>query len=214
MAPREPEMASDDESSESVESEESSESDGDPSTLLDQVSRTDDLEGMEKEYHTEESDISDIEEDEQQQSDSNDSISAAEAPLLPPELLKPLPSPAYSPWNDVSIPWAQMTRKQKQAERLRSRRAAKEDWDRMQRDLKRMEGQAGEHGARDAGMIAQLKREIAKVNDRRKRGRVEKTSTIEISGREKLLKERKLAVKSSRSGLKRPLEKAQKIPKR
>lgn len=224
MAPREPEDITQQDISLSFGSEENSESDiGVSSNFLNHVSQAD-IEDMEQEYHTEESNASKFGQDDEQASDMEGQVGeefpaksemVAEPPLLPAQLLKPLPSPAYSLWNHVSIPWDQMTRKQKKAERLRSRKAAKREWHTMQRDLERLQREAKDTGALEAGRIAQVKRGIVKARDKIKSGRVEKKTKPQVSGRQRLLQERKRLVELSGRELMRPPKKTKKKqPKR
>lgn len=197
-----------------------------PGTESDSPSELDDTSNLlnqfeddaEQEYHTEESDADDEEElqenekpdsvEHDEPSDSELDLPAAEPPLLPTELLKPLPSPANSMWNHINIPWDRMTRKQKRTERNRTRKAAKRQWDQLRYDAMRT-------GAIQAGKVAQARRGIVPSVDKVRRGRVEKQRKPEISGRQKVLEDRKRSVQQSRSELMKPSKKAKKTqPKR
>ncbi|KAK5128976.1 hypothetical protein LTR85_000309 [Meristemomyces frigidus] len=160
--------------------------------------------GEEAESHTEESDVSEAEaapdglEEEYHTEESSDEGADEDAPLraapyLPAHLLDPLPSPAQSAEQAVSIPWAQMTRSQKQAERSRRKRA----YEKLRRDT------TGS-GVLQAGKAAQVKRGVVPGKDRVKSGRVGKKSKVQVSGRQQLLEERKRMVERGRSELARP----------
>ena len=133
-------------------------------------------------------------------------ILAASAPLLPLELLKPLPSPAYSLHQSISIPREQMTREQKVAQRNRSRKAKKSVWDRLRQDS---EGT----GVLEAGKIAQLKRGIVSRVDKVRNGRIKKKAKVKQqgSGRQQLLEDRKRAVEENKSQLMRPAKKQKRM---
>jgi hypothetical protein len=150
---------------------------------------------LEPEYHTEESDNDPDEEE----TGSEHEAPNTTAPLLPKELLKPLPSPAYSRQQSVVIPREQMTRQQKVMQRNRDRKAKKRVWDRLRQDTQGT-------GVFEAGKFAQLKRGIAPRKDRVKSGRVTKKSVVmpHVSGRQRLLEQRKRAVEQNKSELLRP----------
>jgi hypothetical protein len=160
------------------------------------------LEEEEQEYHTEESDEEDLDEDE---SGSEHELAERSAPLLPNELLKPLPSPAYSLQQPVNIPWEQMTRQQRVAQRNRSRKAKKRVWDALRRDSQGT-------GVLEAGKAAQLKRGLALQREKVKSGRVTKKTqrVFQASGRQELLEQRKRAVEQSKSQLLPSSEKGRK----
>ena len=155
----------------------------------------DDRVGMEQEYHTEESD----EDSDVKESDSEQEIPNTTAPLLPKELLKPLPSPAYSLQQPINIPWEQMTKQQKATQRNSNRKAKKRVWDKLRKDTQGT-------GVLEAGKLAQLKRGIAPRKDKVKSGRVTKQRNVkpQVSGRQQLLEQRKRAVEQSKSELLRP----------
>ena len=154
---------------------------------MDQIAQAGDAGGIEEEYHTEDSDVgSDSGQDneaEEAEQDPSENALPSDAPLLPLELLKPLPSPAYSP-HDTNIPWEQMTRKEKRRERQYSRRAKKQVWI----DLKeKTNGTA----VLEKGRVAQLKRGVKISKDRVRIGRVEKPVRQQKSGRQQLLEQRR-----------------------
>ena len=202
MVPREPEDISEDEiaSSSDAGDEDSASPVSSPRDELNGASH--DLEHVEEEYHTEESDEGVAEEE-------NDDIDAAvsSAPLLPKELLKPLPSPAYSAHNAVGITRDQMTRPQKRAQRNRSRQAKKRVWERL-----RTETQGT--GVVEAGKAAQIKRGVLPAKNRVKSGRVEKSGKTKVSGRQQLLERRKRQVDLKGSELLRPPKKSKSTTKR
>ena len=149
---------------------------------------------MNEEYHTEESNDDDADTndaDSEASSEEDDSILGASASLklptlLPPELLKPsLPSPAHSVRTELNLPWNRMSRKQKRAERNRSRKAAKLRWDTMRKE-------AISNGVLGAGQVAQSRRRIERPSQKMAQGRVEKSkSRPQTSDREQLLAQRK-----------------------
>ena len=210
MVPRLPETPSDDEV-EQVSSSEDSGSNADPSSLEATDGALEIQEDMEQEFHTEgsEDDSEDDSNNDSENGSENESenegdnsdieILATSAPLLPQELLKPLPSPAYSLHQPISIPREQMTREQKVAQRNRSRKAKKRVWDRLRRDS---EGT----GVLEAGKVAQLKRGVVSRGDQVRYGRITKKVKVEKQGfgRQQLLEHRKRAVEESKSQLMRP----------
>lgn len=208
MPPRSDESASEDESSNHA----SEASINQPSALLDEVSQNV-SDGNEQEYPTEnsegfgseESRIDDLDAD-NQEDDAEATGHIPDPPLLPLDLLKPLPSPADSPQLPVSITWEQMSRKDKRAERLRSVKLKKKDWDRLREGAKKS-------GSLAAGRMAQLKRGIMVGGGRTQSGRVEKMSKPQVSGRQRLLQERKRAVEQSTSELMVSSKKAKTQPK-
>lgn len=182
-----------------------------PSEQLDQPVGEED---MEEAFHTEESDLSNASDrddgselEEYDIADLETQPSATDPPLLPAELLKPLPSPANSPRHAVSIPWSQMTRAQKKGQRRSSRQAKKREWDRLRRE-------ANETGVLQAGKAAQLKRGIKKARDKVKSGRIEKKEKSKPSGRQQLLEQRKRLVEESNRELMKPAKKAKTRAKR
>ena len=200
MAPQMPEDFSDNESISSLESEDDSESaTSEPSNVLNQVSQADGVEDMEEEFHTEDSDLSNSEEDEQEVEGKELEGRAAvpDPPLLSAELLKPLPSPAFSQQHAVAVPWNQMTSKQKKTQRNRSRQAKKKEWDRLRQETKGA-------GVLEAGRVAQLKRGVVPSGEKVRNGRVTKTARPQASGRQRLLEQRKTIVGRSQSELARP----------
>lgn len=180
-----------------------SESASEASDLLDE--EVDMQDGVEPEYHTEESQ----EETDERENDSEHELLDNTAPLLPKELLKPLPSPAFSFQHAVLIPREQMTREQKVAQRNRSRKSKKRVWDRLKRDS---EGT----GVLEAGKVAQWKRGIIARKDRVASGRVAKKAKVkqQVSGRQQLLEDRKRAVEQSKCQLLRPPKKGRKSGQR
>lgn len=181
------------------------------------------FEHAEEEFHTEESDMSDSEDDGEnasdldELSDGNDlkpAVPTTDTPLLPAELLKPLPSPTFSLFDGVTIPWNQMTRDQKRAERLRSRRAAKREWDAMQRGMSGTKDAAKQSGALDAGRMAQLRRTKSEPVAKVRSGRVKKETKRQMSGRDRLLQARKKSVERESQALKTSKRKKKALPKR
>jgi hypothetical protein len=146
-------------------------------------------EEQEQEYHTSTDSQASSDNDEEEDDIEDDGQRPPSAPLLPPELLRPLPSPAQSP---VVIPYSQMTRKQKRAQRNHSRQAKKAVWEQLR------EGSGGT-GVLEAGQVAQLKRGVgvSESDGQRKvrSGRVEKKKKLKpkFSGRQQLVEERKRA---------------------
>ena len=192
MVPRKPEDSSEQEDQPSSDSgEDESASASSASEPMDGAS--DQHEELEQEYHTEESDEEDLDEDE---SGSEHELAETSAPLLPKELLKPLPSPAYSLQQAVNIPREQMTRQQRVAQRNRSRKAKKRVWDALRRDSQGT-------GVLEAGKVAQLKRGLLLQREKVKGGRVtKKTQRVsQASGRQQLLEQRRRAVEQSKSQL-------------
>lgn len=194
MVPRRPEETSDrenDASSDSAEDDSQSVS----STSGPMNEGVDDQANMEPEYHTEESDN----DPEEEETGSEHEAPNTTAPLLPKELLKPLPSPAYSLQHPVIIPREQMTRRQKVIQRNRDRKAKKRVWDRLRQDTQGT-------GVLEAGKFAQIKRGIAPKKEKVKSGRVTKQRNVkpQVSGRQQLLEQRKRAVEQSMSELLRP----------
>ena len=203
MVPREPEEDSGREDAASMDSEEDSESNtSDPAKESNQGQEH--SEGTEEEYHTEESDDEVAKE---QNDGSGSDTPRPSAPLLPEELLKPLPSPAYSLQDAVTIPWDQMTRPQKRAERNRNRQSKKKVWDRLRRETQGT-------GVIEAGKAAQIKRGLIRASDRVKAGRVGKKTKTQISGRQQLLEQRKRLIDQNGSALMRPSKRARTGSKR
>ncbi|KAK4545208.1 hypothetical protein LTR36_003387 [Oleoguttula mirabilis] len=171
-----------------------------PSITSDEASGTDvgDEQEPEQDFHTEESDISEAEDapagleeeyhtEDSDDEDGDDGEPRQAAPYLPAHLLKPLPSLAHSAQQAVSIPWAQMTRPQKEAQRSRSRQAKRRVYDRLRQDTKGS-------GVLQAGRAAQVKRGVASGKDRVKSGRIGKQGAVPVSGRQQMLEHRKRAV--------------------
>jgi hypothetical protein len=201
MVPRQPEMPSDNKV-EQVSSSEDGESNADP-TSSEARNEQFDVEGdMEQEYHTEESEN----DSENEEPDSDMDILATSAPLLPPELLKPLPIPAYSLHQPISIPRDQMTREQKVAQRNRSRKVKKRAWDRLGRDSEGI-------GVLEAGKVAQWKRGLVVRGDKVRNRRITKQVKVKQqgSGRQQLLEDRKRAIEESKSRLMRPAKKQRRM---
>lgn len=181
-----------------------------------------DFGSMEQEYHTEDSE--DAETDIQEIASNTEESRVhggranlpTNAPLLPAELLKPLPSPAHSLWDGINIPWNQMTPEQKRAERLRSRRAAKREWDAMQESMDSVQDAATQSGALDAGKMAQRRRTKSQPLSKTKSGRVTKGTRLQISGRDRLLQTRKKLVERNSQTLKPSKRRRKKkaLPKR
>ena len=208
MVPREPEDISKDEDVSDPQSEQGdSESNASQSQhgLEEEAKLPQEM--MEEEYHTEESDEDIPRDDQDEYEDSDIDIAPPSAPLLPNELLKPLPSPAYSAQNAISIPWNQMTPKQKKLERNRSRKAKKRVWDDLKRD-------ANGTGVLEKGRRAQLKRGVVSVRNKVKSGRVAKKTKTQTSGRQQLLEQRKRQVEQETSALMRPSKKPKTRSKR
>lgn len=197
MVPRQPEKLeeqTDDLSSDAEQDESSSSSDG--ASSAGGMENQNGIE-MEEEYHTDPEDESaDTEDDEFTEGQLQNT-----APLLPAELLKPLPSPATSLQQTVLIPREQMTREQKVSQRNRNRKAKKRVWDRLRRDS---EGS----GVLEAGKVAQAKRGVVSLRrDKLESGRVakrRKNGEGQVSGRQQLLESRKVDVEERRRGLMRP----------
>lgn len=149
----------------------------------------------EQEYHTSDSEdqsedasADDDDEDEEVENDQDPALPPT-APLLPPEILKPLPSPAQSL---ADIPWERLTRKQKHARRNRSRKTKKAA-------LEELRNGAEGTGVLEAGTVAQLKRGVTSASPTNKvrSGRVGKKGKREVvSGRHRLLEERKRLAKN------------------
>jgi hypothetical protein len=135
--------------------------------------------GFEEEFHTSSG------EDNSEDEDREEHLLESTTPLLPPEILKPLPSPAQSP---ADIPWGKLSRKEKRAERNRSRQAKKRVWDQLRESSKGT-------GVLEAGKAAQAKRGVGSGKDRVTTGRIEKKSSHKpkTSGRQQLLEHRKRA---------------------
>ncbi|KAK5164458.1 uncharacterized protein LTR77_009664 [Saxophila tyrrhenica] len=147
---------------------------------------------MEEEYHT-----SSSEQENPEDLEFNTSLQPR-APLLPAEVLKPLPSPTRSLQD---IPLERMTRKQKRAERNRSRQAKKAVWDQLRAEAKGS-------GVLEAGKVAQLKRGAGKSKEKVRSGRVEKAggkktkAKSKVSGRQEMLEDRKRQIRSTGEGRK------------
>ncbi|KAK3057376.1 hypothetical protein LTR09_001559 [Extremus antarcticus] len=152
-----------------------------------------DEEDIEQEYHTSDEDASGLEDDDPE------NVVAYRAPLLPAEVLKPLPSPVLSLQD---IPWERMTRKQKRAQRNQSRQAKKAVWDQLKED-------ASGTGVLEAGKVAQLKRGVGQPRKRVKSGRVQKSQTKpRVSGRQQLIEQRKRVAAESEGGMRPAAKKA------
>ena len=186
MVPRKPE----DESSSDSRDDESASASSASESLNGAHDHPDELE---QEYHTEESDKEDVDEDE---SDTELELAQNATPLLPEELLKPLPSPAYSLQHPINIPWEQMTRQQRVSQRNRSRKAKKRVWEALRRDSQGT-------GVVEAGRAAQYKRGLLLQREKVSSGRVAKKRrpAAEASGRQQLLEQRKRAAEQSKSQL-------------
>lgn len=217
MAPRQPQDVSDHESASGAEStSDSASAISEPAHLLNEVSQEAGPGEVEEEFHTDESDASGLsdeaeqgsDEDEENDEDDEDEDDALPpgAPLLPPELLEPLPSPAYSMANPISTPWEQMTPKQKKAQRSRSRQSKQRVWDRVKGDAKGS-------GVLEAGRVAQIKRGVVSRRDRVVSGRVGKKARPLVSGRQLLLESRKRAVQEEGRELMRPAKRAKTMRK-
>ncbi|KAK0861201.1 hypothetical protein LTS02_007950 [Friedmanniomyces endolithicus] len=119
---------------------------------------------------------------ESEEDDANPSPADA-GPYLPAHLLKtPLPStPQLQP-----TPFAQLSRKQKKGQRRTNRQLKKRQWDQLRAD-------AQASGVLEAGKAAQVKRGVLRESDRVRSGRVGKKRKVgmEVSGRERMLEERK-----------------------
>jgi hypothetical protein len=152
----------------------------DPATAAQENGHFDD---SEEEFHTSSG------EDNSEDGDRGEHLIEPTAPLLPPEILKPLPSPAQSP---ADIPWEKLSRKEKRAERNRSRQAKKRVWDQLRDDAKGT-------GVLEAGKAAQANRGVHSLKDRVTAGRIEKKSSRrpKTSGRQQLLEHRKRAAAQS-----------------
>ena len=190
MAPRAPGDISEDESTSAIESGDDPESvSSERAQLPNQLPLDDALEPMKENYHTEGSDASTSEDERDQDVAGNGEVVAASEsaapgpPLLPAELLKPLPSPANSPRNAV-FPRDQTTQGQKTTNTKRSRRAKQQAFDWLREETKGT-------GVLEAGRVAQLKRGVVPARDRVRKGRIEKKTEVQVSGRQRLLEQRK-----------------------
>ena len=137
------------------------------------------VEQDEEEFHTASSQQSDKDDD----NDSEVFDLAPTTPLLPIEILKPLPSPVQS--LEV-VPWDRLTRKQKVARRNQSRQAKKLQWEQLRRSTN---GTA----VLEAGKAAQLKRGVIPSKTKVRSGRVGKKTNakVRMSGRQQLVEDRK-----------------------
>ena len=154
-------------------------------------------EDPEAEFHTDEDDEDASEDGE------DDGLAVNAAPLLPPHLLQPLPSPAYSGPHGLAIPRDQLTPKQKKTQRHRSRQAKKRIYDRIRQGVKGS-------GVLEAGRVAQLKRGVEPRTSRVQSGRVEKRPKLAMSGRQQLLEQRKRLAGSEAGHEVRKVKKAKK----
>lgn len=153
--------------------------------------------GVQEEFHTDSGSSNEDDDDGESEDEpctpEDDEIAplgmAGDPPLLPPELLKPLLSPAISAQPVTEIPWTQLTRTQKKTRRNHERAAKKKVWDELRRNAKGT-------GVLEAGKAAQAKRLLAR-SDRVRAGRVEKKSKPVVSGRQQLLETRKRARQES-----------------
>ncbi|TKA66615.1 hypothetical protein B0A55_08155 [Friedmanniomyces simplex] len=155
----------------------------------------------EREYHTEASDASASEADEPvmasaqpaeaiEGEDGSESEVMEEGPYLPAHLLK---APVPSDLQVIPTPWEELSRKQKQGQRRTNRQLKKRQWDQLRTD-------AEASGVLQAGKAAQVKRGVVMMSDRVRSGRVGKKSKVrvEVSGRQRMLEERKRARGGSR----------------
>lgn len=203
MAPRGPDDVSEHETASDHESQDdaSDSAISDPSNLLNHISGNGDGDGDDVEYHTEEdseegedgTEVQQLEDQPDDPSDSdNDDVAANNPPLLPDELLQP--QSTVDSIRAISIPWHRMTRKQKKAQRSRSRQAKKRIWDGLRQETE-------DTGVLEAGRFAQLKRGIVSMKEKVKSGRIEKKTKPQASGRQQLLEQRKRQIDLSRSEL-------------
>lgn len=161
------------------------------------------LEGDEEEFHTEDSDASDDnlgaaseeQEGEEDMSDLDALPDAAAVPPLPEHLLKH--TSAQPPARSLAdVPWDRLTSKQKKARRNNSRKAKKRAYDEL---MKVARGT----GVLEAGKAAQKQRGIAPVRKERVRnGRVQKRGRekVEMSGKQRMIEQRKRVVAAAASG--------------
>jgi len=203
MAPRIPQDPVDDSPSPSVTSDDTSEAGAGAKQQVEEfhtddsdVSTSDDEEPAPgEEYHAEDSEDEDIEDDEQPQK---------AAPYLPEHLLRPLPSPAQS-GQAAHIPWEQLTRAQKATRRRKERHSKGRLLERLQRDAKGS-------GVLEAGKAAQARRGIVgtmtAARNKVKSGRVEKKAKVAVSGRQRILENRKRVVQQGTGQMTRPAKKA------
>lgn len=158
------------------------------------------LEDGEEEFHTEDSDGSEAdigaeaESENEDESDLENAVNAPGIPLLPSHLLKSQPKPVVSAPALASIPWDQLTAKQKKARRSNSRKMKKRTYDRLREETKGT-------GTLEAGKVAQVKRNVIPAVWRKVRsGRVEKkrgAEGVRASGRQAMVEERKRDVRKS-----------------
>lgn len=149
----------------------------------------------EEEFHTEDSENSeDVEDD--GGSDLEGDESASGVPLLPESLLKHIPQAAQSAPSLADVPWEKLSSKQKKARRNNSRKMKKRQYDRLRGEVKGT-------GVLEAGKAAQEKRGIPPAKkDKVRSARVEKKTreANSVSGRQKMLDNRKRAVERAASG--------------
>lgn len=151
----------------------------------------------EEEFHTEDSEGSEDGIAAECDPDIAGTTNAPNIPLLPESLLKALPSAARLAPSLAKIPWDQLTPKQKKARRNNSREMKKRTYDRLLAEAK-------ESGVLEAGKAAQRKRGVVPrvKKDRVRSGRVEKkeAAKVKVSGRQRLMEDRKKAVKAAAGG--------------
>ena len=125
--------------------------------------------------------------------DNADPSSTKAGPYLPAHLLKaPLPSsPQVQP-----TPAKDLSRKQKKGQPRTNRQLKKQQWDQLRAD-------AQANGVLEAGKATQVKRGVLRESDRVRSGRVGKKrkAGVELSGRERMLEERKRERAGGSTGL-------------
>lgn len=164
----------------------------------------------EQEYHTSDSedrtgdDLSRV--DDEDEVNNEDRAVPPTAPLLPLNILQTRPPPTQAV---ADIPWDRLTRKQKQARRNRSRKMKKAAMELVRSGI---EG----NGVLEAGRAAQSRRGVltSATTDRVRGGRIEKRERKEVvSGRQRVLEERKRLVGKDSGRNMRPSTKKMKTAK-
>lgn len=160
------------------------------------------LEDGEEEFHTEDSDASEADgaeaedEDAESESESDDIPDGTGVPLLPESLLKHVPQSAPPLQSLADVPWDKLTRKQKRARRNNSRKTKKREYDRLRDETKGTD-------VIKAGEVAQKKRGVVPAKkDKVVSGRVEKKGgrRAKLSGRQKMVEERKRTIRMAGGG--------------
>lgn len=156
---------------------------------------------LEREYHTDESDSDAYSED-------ANTVPRHAPPYLPAHLLEfTSTSESFAPPR-LSVPYDELTKQQR-------RNIRKRKWNTEQNKLRKLKAEAQANGVLAAGKAAQIKRNVLPKSNRVRSGRVgkkRKPERVEVSGRQRILEQRKRRLEQL--GQVVPAEKVKKVKNR